>query len=238
MSGSLVYNNTKVTSAVSEIKKVGNTLSDVSEDLNRSINQLKTATGFQLVGSYGDFGGVPNIVENCKTAVDGLVSTIRVMQAEILQFNGSEEDITAFIRSLSKEDIENAPEILQEMIVRTATLSDKALQIFESTGATLLTGVSSLLEGLLGFGEKLVDGITLFGTAVASIGTGLWDGVNRLFGNESNATEKMWDATKSFVSKEGVKSLFDSMYDNTEFGMWMKENAYGFDTVRSVGNGI
>lgn len=223
MSGSLVYNNTKVTSAVSEIKKVGNTLSDVSEDLNRSINQLKTATGFQLVGSYGDFGGVPSIVENCKTAVDGLVSTIRVMQAEILQFNGSEEDITAFIRSLSKEDIENAPEILQEMIVRTATLSDKALQIFESTGATLLTGVSSLLEGLLGFGEKLVDGITLFGTAVASMGTGLWDGVNRLFGNESNVTEKMWDATKSFVSKEGVKSLFDSMYDNTEFGMWMKE---------------
>ena len=71
MSGSLVYNNTKVTSAVSEIKKVGNTLSDVSEDLNRSINQLKNATGFQLVGSYGDFGGVPSIVENCKTAVDG-----------------------------------------------------------------------------------------------------------------------------------------------------------------------
>ena len=122
-------------------------------------------------------------------------------------------------------------------------LSKKTEEVLENTAATISTGIVSLVEGVGQFGEAVVDLAAIAGTGLVSVGTGLYDGYQALKGTITgeeweSATKKMWGETKDFVATEHVKSKFDEFYENNEFGQWMKENAYGFDTVRGIGSGI
>ena len=115
--------------------------------------------------------------------------------------------------------------------------------ILERTGATIGTTVTSVVEGVLGVGESLIDFLVLAGTTGATAITGIIDLGQALggllTGNDwDSLTKQLWEQTKDFVSIEGVKTAFDDMYENTEYGKWLKENAYGFDTVRGIGNGV
>lgn len=115
--------------------------------------------------------------------------------------------------------------------------------ILERTGATIGTSATSIVEGVLGVGESLIDFLVLAGTTGATAITGIIDLGQALggllTGNDwDSLTKKMWDQTKDFVSIEGVKTAFDDMYENTAYGKWLKENSYAFDTVRGIGNGV
>ncbi|MBQ6539385.1 MAG: hypothetical protein IJL76_03825 [Bacilli bacterium] len=101
------------------------------------------------------------------------------------------------------------------------------------TGATAATGILSVGEGVCIFGEALVDTGAIIGSGIVTPFTWLGD---KIFG--TNHTEEMWSETRSFVSEEHVKNAFDNYYDNTDVGQALKNNAYGFDTVRSVGNEV
>ena len=123
------------------------------------------------------------------------------------------------------------------------SVGDAITNIFAKTGATIALGIQSLVEGVGLLGESLVDVLTLVGTAVASIGTGLYDGAQAIYGlvtgNEwQSATKEMWNITMSFVSESYVTNWFDSLYNDTSYGKWIKENALWYETVRSVGSGI
>ena len=113
----------------------------------------------------------------------------------------------------------------------------------ERTSATIGTSATSIVEGVLGVGESLIDFLVLAGTTGATAITGIIDLGQALggllTGNDwDSLTKKMWDQTKDFVSIEGVKTAFDDMYENTAYGKWLKENSYAFDTVRGIGNGV
>ena len=113
----------------------------------------------------------------------------------------------------------------------------------ERTSATIGTSATSIVEGVLGVGESLIDFLVLAGTTGATAITGIIDLGQALggllTGNDwDSLTKQLWEQTKDFVSIEGVKTAFDDMYENTEYGKWLKENAYGFDTVRGIGNGV
>ncbi|MDD4113747.1 MAG: hypothetical protein PHC56_12075, partial [Herbinix sp.] len=115
--------------------------------------------------------------------------------------------------------------------------------VLKSVGATIAVAVQSLVEGILQFGEALVDFTTIVGAVGASAITGLIDGGQAIYGaitgNEwSSITKKMWGKTKGFVSTQYVKGWADSLYENTGYGKWLAENAYGFNIVRDVGTGI
>lgn len=115
--------------------------------------------------------------------------------------------------------------------------------VVKSVGATVAVFVQSLVEGILQFGEAIIDFVALVGTGVASIVTGLYDGGQAIYGaitgNEwSSVTKQMWGGTMGFVSNQYVAGWFDSLYQNTGYGQWLAENAYGFDITRSIGSGI
>lgn len=115
--------------------------------------------------------------------------------------------------------------------------------VVKSVGATVAVFVQSLVEGILQFGEAIIDFVALVGTGVASIDTGLYDGGQAIYGaitgNEwSSVTKQMWGGTMGFVSNQYVAGWFDSLYQNTGYGQWLAENAYGFDITRSIGSGI
>ncbi len=100
-------------------------------------------------------------------------------------------------------------------------------------GATISNGAISIFEGIGKFGEAIFDTATILGTGILSLFTGAAD----LITGESY-TETMWDTTKAFVSNQYMNGWFDSFYDNTELGQYIKDNSYAFDTVREVGNGV
>lgn len=115
--------------------------------------------------------------------------------------------------------------------------------VVKSVGATVAVFIQSLVEGILQFGEAIIDFVALVGTGVASIVTGLYDGGQAIYGaitgNEwSSVTKQMWGGTMGFVSNQYVSGWFDLLYQNTGYGQWLADNAYGFDITRSIGSGI
>ena len=120
---------------------------------------------------------------------------------------------------------------------------EKIGTFLERASATVGTTVTSVVEGVLGVGESLIDFLVLAGTTGATAITGIIDLGQALggllTGNDwDSLTKQLWEQTKDFVSIEGVKTAFDDMYENTEYGKWLKENSYAFDTARGIGNGI
>lgn len=123
------------------------------------------------------------------------------------------------------------------------TAADAVWDVVKSTGATVAVLVQSLVEGVLQFGEGIVDLAVLLGTGVCSLFTGAADivqAVNAFFTDEewSSYTIAMWEGTKGFVSKEYVTGWFDSLYQDTAYGQWLAENSFFFDTTRSIASGV
>ena len=107
--------------------------------------------------------------------------------------------------------------------------------------ATVGTFGTGFLEGAVDFGESLVDtGATLL-TGVASIGTGIYDGLGYLgsyiAGKDYDPiTDDMWRVTQSFVGTDYSTQWADSFYDG--YGEGLKTNAYYYDEARNLGHGV
>lgn len=123
------------------------------------------------------------------------------------------------------------------------TAANTVWGVIKSVGATVAVFVQSLVEGILQFVEAIIDFSILVSACVASIVTGLYDGGQAIYGaitgNEwSSVTKQMWSGTMGFVSTQYVTGWFDSLYQDTGYGQWLANNAYGFDVTRSIGTGI
>ena len=118
------------------------------------------------------------------------------------------------------------------------TTDENITNVIEKTGATISVATMSVLEGVGIFAEGLVDCAAL---VVGGVGTAL-NYTYGFFANDLDTSDElnelMWKDVRAFVSKEHVKSAFDSFYEKTDVGKSMKENAIGFDTVRSIGNEV
>lgn len=113
----------------------------------------------------------------------------------------------------------------------------------ESTGATIVVAGRSVIEGVGNLGEAVVDLGAMAGSGIVTIGTGIADGVQAIRGlvtgeEWDSLTKQLWNETKAFVSTKHVTNYFDDLYANTEYGKWLKENAYFFDTTRGIGSGL
>ena len=123
------------------------------------------------------------------------------------------------------------------------TAANTVWGVIKSVGATVAVFVQSLVEGILQFVEAIIDFSILVSACVASIVTGLYDGGQAIYGaitgNEwSSVTKQMWSGTMGIVSTQYVTGWFDSLYQDTGYGQWLVNNAYGFDVTRSIGTGI
>lgn len=107
--------------------------------------------------------------------------------------------------------------------------------IFTRTSATVTVFTASCAEGIIKLVEMAADGVVILGTIAITKYALYADVYNHIIGRESNYTKKLWDKTRAHVSKDYTKTAFDLFYDNTGAGRWLKNNAYGFDTVREIG---
>lgn len=125
--------------------------------------------------------------------------------------------------------------------------TEKVLQFFreltwEHAGATIATLDISLVEGVVNLAEAAVDLSVIVGAVITSEYTIVIDAVNAVIANytgdeslKTNYTKELWEITRAFVATDYSTSIFDSFYENTIAGQWIKENAVGFDVVRNIG---
>lgn len=140
-----------------------------------------------------------------------------------------------------KESVSNT--ITNDFVPWASNAAIKLIDINTKTTATIGTGLTSLVEGIGKFGGSIVDAGAILGTGIASIVTGIIDGGQAIHGaitgkEWSSVTKSMWGGTMDFVKTEYVGNAFDSFYANTGVGSWLKENSYGFDTTRGIGNAV
>lgn len=230
--GNYAYNTLEnvgnfITDVGAQVNKVGEAVySNVSNLVNNATEVIKNTAA--VVGTT-----VKNTWNNAKEWVSDTASNISNT------FKEGWEDFTNWFND-TKETIQDVNETIEALI---REMQETVKEVLESTAATVATAVVSLAEGVLQFGEALVDVVALAGTVVATIGTGLWDGGQAIYGaitgNEwESVTKQMWEGTKGFVAEERVKNGFNEFYDETMLGQWMKNNAYFFDVTRSIGSGI
>ena len=118
------------------------------------------------------------------------------------------------------------------------TIDENLSNVMAKTGATISVAAVSIVEGVGIFAEGLVDCAAL---VAGGVGTAL-NYTYGFFANDLDSSDElnelMWKDVRAFVSKEHVKTAFDSFYENNDTGKSMKENAFGFDMVRSIGNEV
>ena len=118
------------------------------------------------------------------------------------------------------------------------TIDENLSNVMAKTGATISVAAVSVVEGVGIFAEGLVDCAAL---VAGGVGTAL-NYTYGFFANDLDSSDElnelMWKDVRAFVSKEHVKTAFDSFYENNDSGKSMKENAFGFDMVRSIGNEV
>ena len=108
------------------------------------------------------------------------------------------------------------------------------------TGATLSNYGTAALEGFSGVVEGVTDTAAVIGTGIASVGTGLYDGLtyagSKITGNEwHSVTADMWDGTRAFVAQDMTGTVFNKLYNDTDVGNRMKESSYFYKQVKSAG---
>ena len=126
------------------------------------------------------------------------------------------------------------------VVKNIGTIQSNMSKINMATGATVVSGFT---EGVLNFGEALVDFGRICNTVVSTVPTALIDGAQAIYGKVTgkewhSLTKKMWDDTKVFVAKKHVNTWFNNLYDDNFIGKSIKNNSIGFDTIRNVTSGI
>ncbi len=214
----------------------------VSDDVSNAAS--KEASGSEIAKTAAVGAAIGSFI------LPGVGTALGAATGAILSKTGVASKIKDWVKGIGqsiKQVAVNIGQTAKQMVNDLKGLSEAesvndVLDVFKKTGATIATGVISLQEGVFKLVENVVDLVALVGTAVSSVVTGVADlgGLikSKITGDESaktNYTKQMWEKTRSFVATDHVGNLYDKFYDNTPVGQWIKNNAYGFDTVRSIG---
>lgn len=205
---------------------------------NVGIEELTLEENKEIVGTKTE---EPKMIEKIKSGIDDFFESPEDFFSDTAAtlgdgINSIVDEIDTELKQIEKNWNNNISPILANGIEKVNTF-------LERTAATIATGATSLVEGLLNFGESLEDFLIIAGTTAASVVTGIIDLgqaiKGEITGEEWNSlTKKMWEKSKDVVAIEAVKTVFDDMYENTEYGKWLKENSFGFDNTRTLANGL
>lgn len=105
---------------------------------------------------------------------------------------------------------------------------------WKKVGASIVTGVISLLKGIISLVEAIGDMIVILTAGVGTTGSALVDlGKGIATGNwDFESTKNLWKETKSIVSYQWTNKIFDAFYETTA-GEWL--NSYAYTPFKSDG---
>ena len=208
LSSSAEEMKSKLSSGLKNLSQVGANFNDVSKE------------NFNL---YKDFNNATEFLSSGAIAISD-------------SFHGFIADSSKLLENANDWLVNDALPVIEDV---SSTVSNA----LKRTGATVGTAALSLIEGVGKLGEAIVDAGATILIGAASIVTLVVDGGGYFYsditGKKWNSvTEYMWDTTKAFVAKKHVANWFDSLYENSAAGKWLKTNAFFFNNVREVSSGI
>ena len=107
----------------------------------------------------------------------------------------------------------------------TGTAKESAEEV-KRTWANIQSGAIGLAHGVGEIGENVDDTLEIVTSGVATPFTALYD---LLQGKDptsnDSTTAQMWKDTMGYVAEERVDNFFAELYNNTEYGRWLRENA-------------
>ena len=218
-------------------------MSDVKQIDSSAINRIKTLNTNIISNFSTSSASKPTNTESVAIDID-----LEKASNPITEFFSNLKDDASDVGAYISDSVESITkyEWFQDFtdfaMDNVLPIVSKVGEVIARTGATVGTVVASLIEGILGFGGSLIDLVAIVGSAVLSIPTGIIDGVQAIGGlitgdDWDSVTKALWGKTKGFVETKYVENLFDSFYD-TKVGKALKDNAYFFDTTRSIGTGV
>lgn len=159
-------------------------------------------------------------------------SDISKPKFNVLTSNVSNNSVTSIQRIQSSVGVDE----LQIDNVGDDEVNRSKISLLEKTGATIMSGALSLVEGVGQLGEALLDtGLVLTSAAVTPFA--FMSDVIQGDGSFTSVDE-LWSGTKANVSNKFVTNFFDSFYDDTSFGGYLKDTSAFQEQVRSVGAGV
>ena len=226
----LSYDGEIVNSSVQNMSNATANFTNLVAAMQNATNRIVSARGFnEYIGGITT-DSFSSQVTDCQTAGEAIINEIRQSQVKILSYSQDEGDIKAFLDSLDRLDYKK---IDLSAIEDHIGLDRKAGNFFKGLVGDVGAGLFGFGEGLVEFGETGADLLATGFTSAASLFTLGYDKLNG-----TNVTGEMWDNTRAFVSTKHSENLFNSIYANTDVGRFIKNNAYGFDTVRNVSKGL
>lgn len=212
---SVVYDDNIVNDSIYDLNTVSSRIPSVSSRVQSLTGTMVSCRGFDYVGSGVTSTSFSGEIENCKLKLDTLIGKLKYNQEKIISY--SNDDNGEIVEDSKFNDSDDG-------VIKNG---------FKSLAASLFTAGAGLVEGVCEFVETGADLLVLGKSAVSSIFTGTYDLITG-----SDTTKQMWEETKAYVSEKRVENAFNNFYDNTEFGQSIKNNAYGFDTIRGISSGI
>ncbi len=110
----------------------------------------------------------------------------------------------------------------------------------KKTIASVANVFIGVLKGLNSLVEAFTDIIAIVGTGVASIATGIYDGItygiSSITGDTddwSSTTKGMWKGVMGYVAENQTENKFKNFYQNNKVGQWLDDNA--IDLCKSDG---
>lgn len=235
MSSQIVYNNSKVNAALEQYNELFLEVENLSETLRGTLNRLVNARGFnEYISDMSDDAFEPYI-SDCDASLKYVIEGIRFLQTEVLLYNDDRNEIKQFLSTLSLDEINNSSIELQDAYSK---LKKESSNFFENLGCTVFVGFASAIEGVLDFGETLVDLGDLTLTGAKSVFTSVYDLCTGKLGEEDSVTNKLFEDCKARVSEKHVEGIFNSFYSDTELGYSLKNQSMFFDEVRGISSGI
>lgn len=157
--------------------------------------------------------------------------------------DGVNEIASGAQESLKKTNAKLTEFIGKENFEKIIEVNRKIKDAVNKVAATNATVVVSLVEGLLTFGEAVMDLAVILKMVSATPFVIVQDAasfaISKATGKEwHSVTDALWNGTKAIVSKKNVTFAFDSFYQKTEIGKFMAEKSFGFQNIRSIGSGI
>lgn len=111
--------------------------------------------------------------------------------------------------------------------------ADEFMSELGATGAVIATNVTAGVGKVV---EYVIDGAIMVGAGVASVGTGLYDGINAAYSGitgskYTSATKSMWNKTMDLISNDTTGDIYNSFYQTGLGEMINNTSALKYDSA-------
>ena len=186
---------------------------------------------------------------------EGAVDNVRISTAYTVgKITGQSDEAIASVVSDVKEEVEN-DDYIEDTVYGIATGVENTKQSFKQAGnemsqagKDLISGkitpgqffervcatgdnfIISTTEGVFKWGEKYADGLKITGGYFINSSAEALGIITE---------DEMYDnleVIQDDVEINATKEMYDMFYNETEYGNWIRDNSYAYETVRGLGN--